>query len=97
MTQAIITKFLPATNHRGSRLKVTAYAGSITIPWDHALDVYENHNRAAKAFAIKFKWFGCWYVGSMPDDSGYCYVLGNLVPGPAERAFAFILNPAECQ
>jgi hypothetical protein len=42
MRQAIVTKFLGPTDHRGSRIKATAEAGSITVSWDHGLGVEEN-------------------------------------------------------
>jgi hypothetical protein len=37
--QAIITKYLSATNHRGARVKASAQAGSLTVGWDDGLDV----------------------------------------------------------
>jgi hypothetical protein len=34
MRQAIVTRYLGATDYRGARVKATAYAGSVTLPWD---------------------------------------------------------------
>ncbi len=72
--QAITTKYIGATNHRGSRVKATAYAGSVTVSWNDALGVEENHMKAAEALATKWGWFGKWVGGSLPDDRGYCFV-----------------------
>lgn len=52
--QAITTKYLGPTNNRGARVKATAEAGSIVVSWDHALDSFENHARAAHMFAEKW-------------------------------------------
>lgn len=54
--QAITTKYLPPTNTRGARIKATAACGSITIPWDHALNPCENHHAAARAFTERMEW-----------------------------------------
>lgn len=70
--QAISTKFLGATNHRGSRIRVTAEAGSLTVEWAHELDVFENHARAARLFADKMGWKGEWFGGATRD--GYVFV-----------------------
>lgn len=77
MRQAITTKYLGATNHRGSRVVARAQAGRITIPWDDALDVAENHLKAATALAWKYGWldFSALVGGAMPDGAGYCFVL----------------------
>jgi len=56
--QAITTKFLGPTNARGSRIKASAYAGSITIGYSHELNSDENHRAAAVALCEKMGWFG---------------------------------------
>jgi hypothetical protein len=66
--QAIVTKTL--TNGGRIRIKATAAAGSITIPWDHALNHEQNHCAAALAFASKLKWAGRWIGGFLPDGRG---------------------------
>jgi hypothetical protein len=83
--QAIVTKYLPPTNVKGSRIKATAAAGSVTLHLDHALNIEDNHARTAKALADKFKWRGQWFMGGMPDDTGYCFVCTD---GALETAFA---------
>jgi len=54
--QAITTKYLAPTNSSGARIKATAAAGSITIPWDHALDACANHYAAARQLAGQNDW-----------------------------------------
>lgn len=72
MRQAISTKYLGPTNTRGSKVKATAEAGSITLHWDDALDIGENHVAAARALAQKYKWAGIWHGGATAD--GYVFV-----------------------
>lgn len=53
----VTTRFLGPTDHRGSRVKATSGSGkTITVGWDHALSITENH--AAAAAAIVFKVLG---------------------------------------
>lgn len=72
--QAITTKFLGPTNSRGSRIKATAAAGSVTVSYDHALNTDDNHSAAAKALAAKYGWAGDWIGGGMPDNCGNVYI-----------------------
>jgi len=85
--QAIVTKYLPPTNLKGSRIKATAAAGSLTLPWDHALNSEENHARAAEALANRFKWRSQWFMGGLPDDAGYCFVGTDHVSPQLNAAF----------
>jgi hypothetical protein len=54
---AIRTKYLPATNTRGSRIKATlgrpGLAPSVTLHYDHALNSEQNHARAMEALCAK--------------------------------------------
>lgn len=70
MRQAIVTKYLGPTDSRGSRVKATADAGSITVPWDDRLDVNANHDRAAVALAKKVGWSGTLLGGGLPRGMG---------------------------
>lgn len=76
MSVAILTKFLPYTNTKQGRVKAfTAWNGNtkgrnITLPWDHALDAYGNHEKAAKALVERLEWAGEWIGG----DCGETYV-----------------------
>jgi hypothetical protein len=73
MYQAITTKYFSPGNVRGSRVKATAAAGSVTLPWDHAVGYTENHRRAAEALAKKYDWKGTYFGGALHDD-GYVFV-----------------------
>ena len=73
MRQAITTKYLGPTNSRGSRVKATCQAGSVTVSWDHALSSEQNHTAAAEALASKLGWIG--------DDSDWRLVGGGLPSG----------------
>lgn len=65
--QAITTKFIGPTNFRGSRVKASAEAGSVTLSWDHALNPDQNHAAAAKALRDKFGWKGRLVGGHLPN------------------------------
>lgn len=82
--QAIVTKHLGPTNVRGSRVKATAEAGSVTLSWDHSLNSEANHRKAAEALCTKFKWTGDYYgdlhCGGMPNKiggGGYVFVFAD--------------------
>lgn len=68
-------------NVRGSRVEAVAEAGSITLSWDHSLNVDENHRKAAEALAAKFNWVGPYYGeligGCLPKSSGYAFVFSG--------------------
>ena len=52
--QAIHTKYIPATNHRGSRIKATCERGSITISHDTGLSDDDSHKLAAAMLQKRF-------------------------------------------
>jgi len=52
--QAILTKFLPATNNNGARVKATCARGSYTIGFDYALSGDAIHISAASALIERF-------------------------------------------
>jgi hypothetical protein len=52
--QAIITKYLPCTNTRGSWIKASCDRGSITIGYPHELSGDRVHVAAAQALVAKF-------------------------------------------
>ena len=89
-SQTIRTKYLPCTDRRGSRIKAWCERGSITLHWDDALNVDENHKAACDALRSKFiaedvkrygvknagkPWYGPMIGGSLPQpDAGWCFV-----------------------
>jgi len=72
--QAIQTKYLGPTNHRGSRVKAACEAGSMTVSWDYALNVEENHKAAANMLKTKLGWKGSLETGWLPNKQGLCHV-----------------------
>lgn len=70
MRQSITTYFIAPTNVKGSRIKARASGGtSVTLPWDHALDIDGNHRAAAIALALKNDWRGTFVAGGMADGA----------------------------
>lgn len=56
--QAITTKYLPATNTKGARIKATCEAGSVTISYPYSGDEQNTHWQAAQALIAKLGWWG---------------------------------------
>jgi hypothetical protein len=54
--QAITTYYISPTNFKGSRVKATCEAGSVTLHWDDALNQTDNHAAAASALIHKLSW-----------------------------------------
>lgn len=71
--QAIQTKYFGPTNHRGARIKAICAAASVTVPYDHALSVVENHIAAADVLLRRLDWSGRWVAGGLSDGS-YAHV-----------------------
>ncbi len=94
MYQAITTKFFGPGNVRGSRVKATAQAGSVTLEWDHALNSDQNHVAAAQALARKLDWSGTWHGGAHASN-GYCFVL-EAPQGSEARRDGFIVKGGQC-
>ncbi len=72
MSQAIKTKYIGPTNSRGSRVKATCDAGSITIDWQDELNIDRNHATARDALCVKLGWhqYCAWLTGWM-DNVAY--------------------------
>ena len=54
--QAITTKYIGPTDMRGSRVKASCDARSITYGWDDALNVDQNHTMAALRLMRVLEW-----------------------------------------
>lgn len=87
--QAIQTKYLPPTNHRGSRIKATCERGSITIPYPHELSGDEVHREAARALLSQFLREDREKYGSHPMGNGWNlpFVTGFLPDGSGVHVF----------
>jgi hypothetical protein len=74
-TQAIETRYLGPTNTKSGRIKATAWGGSITVGYNHALDGQGNHKAAADALIAKMGWNGTYAQGgNAKGDGGYYFV-----------------------
>ncbi len=72
--QAIRTKYLAPTDHRGARIKAKCRAGSVTVSWDHSYNSPTNHERACLALRTKLGWLsGTWVYGVL-DCQSYVHV-----------------------
>lgn len=73
--QSITTKFLPATNHKGGRIKAANSFGTsnITIASDDSLNVEQNHINAAQTLAKKLGWAGKFVGGGTKDGFVFCF------------------------
>ena len=75
---AIHTKYIPASNVRGSRIKATSDNGhSVIVSFDHSLNGHLVHFKAVKALVIKHKL--TWDIenmcyGGSSDGKGYTFV-----------------------
>lgn len=90
---SIITKYLPASNTRGSRIKASRGGRggpSITVSYKHGLNTDNNHARAAVMLAQKMGWEFERLMG-MPIDCGYVF----CTPGMVETYDAKKFQPAE--
>jgi uncharacterized protein (DUF1501 family) len=63
---AIETRFMGATNTRGSRIKATTLGNnvqSVTVAYDHALNAWDNHRAAAETLIQKLGWLDTSFYG----------------------------------
>lgn len=80
--QSIKTRFIPATNTKGSRIKARTSSGlSVTLQWDDALDSATNHDAAARTLIVRLKWDdrGVWHSGGL-RGGGNVYVCAQTDP-----------------
>ena len=56
MSRAIVTAYIPPTNHRPARISVRSGASRRIVAWDHAADVDANHRAAALEHGRKLGW-----------------------------------------
>jgi hypothetical protein len=74
-TQAIETRYLGPTDTKGGRIKASAWGGSVTVGYDHALDAQGAHRAAADALIAKMGWTGTYAQGgNAKGDGGYYFV-----------------------
>jgi hypothetical protein len=66
---SLSAKYLPATNHRSSRIAVRrAEIGRdpmrLVVSWDHSLDVGDNYAAAFNQYLTRQNWGGSWTIGA---------------------------------
>ena len=66
--QAIRTRYHGPTDSKGSRIIAKCEAGSIQMPYNHALNLEANHAAAAQQLAERFSWAGVYHGGSFGGD-----------------------------
>jgi len=96
--QAIETRYIGATNTKGSRIKATAEAGTITIPYPYdAKGVGQAHREAADALRLHLATkIAKSYNKDRPKDKRMTMEqtgwLNPMVGGalPKERGYAFV-------
>lgn len=87
--QAILTRYLCATNHRGARIKASCEAGSITIDYPHELSGEAVHRAAADALCAKLKARNVAKYGiSSKRDAWLGPMVGGQLPS-GDYAFIF--------
>lgn len=58
--KAIVTKYVPPTDTKGSRISARAEGvRAVTVAYDHNLDTYDAHKKAALKLCSTMKWKGC--------------------------------------
>lgn len=78
--QAIQTRYLGPTNHRGARIKAWAAAGSVTIDYPHELSGQACHRKAAEALLVKLGWLDAHYgglLGGQLESGDYAFVFNS--------------------
>jgi hypothetical protein len=86
--QAILTKFIPATNTKGDRIKAICKRGSLTVEYPEHLEAPEKtHRFAVDSLIAKFikedakngnknrnPWATPYVTGGLPGNMGYAHV-----------------------
>jgi len=67
--KAIRTTYLGPTNTKPGRIKASTGEQSIIVSYSHDLTSSDEHGRAARKLADKFKWKGELIGGGFPDGS----------------------------
>jgi len=79
--QAIQTRYLSPTNHKGGRIKAWAKAGSVTIGYPHQFSGQACHRAAAEELAKKLGWVGEYYgelLGGQLQNHDYVFIFNNV-------------------
>ncbi len=88
--QAIITKYLPATNSKPSRIKATCERGSLTLSYDHGLEAGEAHRAVCDALCARFDAEDAKKYGSKPGHWSWSRSKASGQIPSGEYVFCFI-------
>ena len=73
--KAIQTKYLRATNCRGSRIVASDEDGNkIIMPWNSAYNTFNNHQIAAVKLCKKMGWPGTLQTGGIGNTYMHCFI-----------------------
>jgi hypothetical protein len=76
--KAIVTKYMSATAHYGSKIKATAEGVKpLTIPFPHEFSGEACHRLAAEALRDRQGWQGELVSGGLPDQTGWAFCFAN--------------------
>lgn len=93
--QAITTKILPSTNHRSTRVKAMAKAGSIVVSTDQYENTNKAHQAAAKALCVKMNWQGYLVQGIDHKEDNVFTFLPHIASVPRWEEIIKVGNPVE--
>lgn len=87
--QAILTKYIPATNRLSSRIKATCGRGKITVSYPHDLSGDACHIYAADLLVARFVAIDAKQYGSNPTKNPWSKprVIGTLASGEVAHVF----------
>jgi hypothetical protein len=81
---AITTKFIKATDSRGSGVRASIQGKSMFFPYDHRLSGSENHDLAAIKLAAEIDYAGRFFRMDNPSSkTGWLYVCTEFGGKPA--------------
>lgn len=73
--QAIVPKYMGATNSRGSRISATSASGEkVVVPFDYGLNTEDMHAAAAVELMDKMGWSADWDYAQGSTKDGYAFV-----------------------
>lgn len=75
MRKAIITRILPATTYKGTRIKAKIIGKSITRSYDYSLNSSQNHVKVAHELARILEWKVGMLAGSVEETFDHVHII----------------------
>ncbi len=91
----ITTRYSGPTNTRGSRITATGHSRQLTVHYNYALGVVDNHGAAARALATVLGYTGDLRTVPARISNGYRWQACVAVTGLTVTADGGILGPTE--